>query len=58
MYPLAVAGAAWAGAQGVVWAQAVANILAGAVAAWLAWRFIRGLNRPATPAGAVPRAAE
>ena len=58
MYPLAVAGAAWAGAQGVVWAQAVANVLAGAVAAWLAWRFIRGLNRTAAPVGAVPRAAE
>jgi putative MATE family efflux protein len=58
MYPLAVAGAAWAGAQGVVWAQAVANVLAGVVAGWAAWAYIRSLKRPDAPVGAMPRPAE
>ena len=45
MYPAAlVLGAAYAG-PGVIWAQALVNVVAGALAAWLAWRYIRTLGR-------------
>jgi Na+-driven multidrug efflux pump len=45
MYPAAlVLGAAFAG-PGVIWAQALVNVVAGALAAWLAWRYIRFLGR-------------
>lgn len=47
MWPFALFGAAYAGASGVLWANAFANVIAGAMAAWLAWRYIRGLNRAA-----------
>jgi putative MATE family efflux protein len=48
MWPFALAGAAWAAAPGVLWANALANVIAGAMAAWLAWRYIRKLNRAAS----------
>ncbi len=44
MWPFALAGAAIAGASGVIWANACANVIAGSVAAWLAWRYIRSLT--------------
>jgi putative MATE family efflux protein len=44
MWPFAIAGAAWAGASGVIWANACANVIAGTVAAWFAWRYIRSLT--------------
>jgi len=43
MLPMTLACAAWFGGVGVVWANAVANIVGGTIAAFLAWRFIRGL---------------
>ena len=43
--PIAFAMGAWAGAAGVVWAQALANVIAGALAASLAWRYIHRQNR-------------
>lgn len=50
MYPLALMLTAAFGATGVIWANAGANLLAGTLAAWLAWRHIQRL------AGAVPTA--
>jgi putative MATE family efflux protein len=44
MFPMALLLTGWTGAVGVVWANALANILAGSVAAWLAWRYIQGLE--------------
>ena len=58
MFPFAMGGAALAGAAGVVWAQAAANVIAGGVAAWIAWSYIRGLNRKAAARSLRPRAAE
>jgi len=56
MFPAAMAlGAAFAG-PGVIWAQALVNIVAGALAAWLAWRYIRRLGRPGETG--LPAAAE
>ncbi|MGL4281450.1 MAG: MATE family efflux transporter [Albidovulum sp.] len=45
MWPFALAGATWLAAPGILWANAFANVIAGGVAAWLAWRYIRKLNR-------------
>ncbi len=45
--PLAVVIGAQLGATGVVWANSLANIIAGCLAAILAWRHIRTLLRPA-----------
>jgi putative MATE family efflux protein len=45
MLPLGIAFTAATGATGVIWANALANVIAGVVAAWLAWRYIRSLNR-------------
>jgi len=60
MFPLAAGMGAWLGAAGVVLAQAAANVIAGGLAAWLAWTYIRGLNGAAAPAApaAAPRAAD
>jgi Na+-driven multidrug efflux pump len=58
MYPMAVAGAWAAGASGIVWAQALANVIAGGLAAWLAWRYIQGLRNGATVRMPGPRPAE
>jgi putative MATE family efflux protein len=44
MWPFAITGAAWAGASGVIWANACANVIAGTVASWFAWRYIRSLT--------------
>jgi len=56
MYPAAlVLGAAFAG-PGVIWAQALVNVVAGALAAWLAWRYIQALRRGRDRA--LPAAAE
>lgn len=44
MFPLGAALASALGAEGVVWANALANVIAGTVAAWLAWRYIRKLT--------------
>lgn len=53
--PFAFAMGAWAGAEGVVWAQALANVIAGTLAAGLAWRYIQSLKQPS---GAPAPAAE
>jgi putative MATE family efflux protein len=58
MYPMAVAGAWAVGASGIVWAQALANVIAGGLAAWLAWRYIQGLRNGATVRMPGPRPAE
>lgn len=47
MLPLALAGGAIAAGPGVVWAQALANVIVGTLAALTAWRYIRSLNRAA-----------
>lgn len=47
MRPFALAGAAWAAVPGILWANAFTNVIAGAMAAWLAWRYIHKLNRAA-----------
>jgi Na+-driven multidrug efflux pump len=47
MFPLGFSLAAAVGAGGVVWANALANVIAGTVAAWLAWRYILKLTRAA-----------
>ncbi|OYX43664.1 MAG: hypothetical protein B7Z02_09010 [Rhodobacterales bacterium 32-67-9] len=52
MLPAGMALAALHGAEGVVWANALVNVIAGTVAAWLAWRYIRSLNRPQPVAAA------
>ena len=52
MLPAGMALAAFAGAEGVVWANAIVNVIAGSVAAWLAWRYIQSLNRPQPVAAA------
>ncbi len=44
VYPAAVVLTGLLAAPGVVWANAAANILAGGLAAILAWRYIRRLN--------------
>lgn len=56
MFPLAIGFAAMAGAAGVVWAQACANVIAGGLAGWGAWLYIRRLNTVRT--SAVAPAAE
>lgn len=43
--PLGLLFSAWLGAPGIVWANALANVIAGTVAAWLAWRYILRLAR-------------
>ena len=45
--PLAIVMGAWQGSTGIVWANTVANIVAGCVAAIFAWRYIRTLMQPA-----------
>ncbi len=47
MWPFAVAGAVYMGATGVLWANALANAIAGLFAAWFAWRHICGLRQKA-----------
>jgi putative MATE family efflux protein len=44
MFPLSWAAAGVAGAVGIVLAQALANVIAGALAAWLAWTYIADLK--------------
>ncbi len=57
MFPCAAILGGLAGAAGVVWAQALANVIVGGVAAVLAWHYIRGLqNGPG--AQAARRASE
>ncbi|MEO0911509.1 MAG: MATE family efflux transporter, partial [Pseudomonadota bacterium] len=50
MYPLALAMGAWLGAPGVIYAQALAGVIAGTVAAWVGWHYVRGLKAVAVPA--------
>ncbi|MCB2116658.1 MAG: MATE family efflux transporter [Rhodobacteraceae bacterium] len=57
MFPLGAAMATSFGAIGVIWANAAANVIAGALAAWLGWRYVRGLARAAGPLD-VPRSAD
>ena len=45
MLPAAMLGAAWFAAPGVVYAQAVAGGLAGALAALWSWHFLQGIGR-------------
>lgn len=42
--PLAILLAGWYGATGVIYAQAVANVVVGILAAWLGWRYVAGLG--------------
>lgn len=49
MLPLSMAFASALGAEGIVWANAAANVVAGGLAAWLAWRHIRNLGRAPVP---------
>lgn len=58
MLPLSWAFSRALGANGVVWANATANIIAGGLAAWLAWRFVRRLEvqKRATNAALAPDA--
>lgn len=44
MLPLSWACSRALGAEGIVWANGAANIIAGGLAAWLAWRFVRRLE--------------
>lgn len=52
MLPAGMALAALAGAEGIVRANARVNVIAGTVAARLAWRYIWSLNRPQPVAAA------
>ena len=45
MLPLSLALASALGPGGIVWANALANVIAGCVAGWLAWRYIVSLKR-------------
>jgi putative MATE family efflux protein len=56
--PIAMTMAIWAGAEGVVWAQAAANVIAGTLAASLAWRYIGTLKGRTAAADRAPRPAE
>lgn len=47
MYPLGVLMTGAWGAVGVVWANGLANVIAGSLACWLAWRYIAALKRAA-----------
>ncbi len=47
MFPAALLMTGLFAAPGVIWANAAANILAGGIAALLAWRYIRSLQPPA-----------
>jgi putative MATE family efflux protein len=47
MFPLGVALTGAFGATGVIWANLLANLIAGGAAAWLAWIYVRSLNHPA-----------
>lgn len=53
-YPLALLFGAIFGAGGVVVGQGVANIVAGAAAAWVGWRFVRRLGGARAPVTPVP----
>ena len=43
MFPMCVAGAALFGGPGVIYGQAVANTVAGIIAAWVGWQFVNSL---------------
>ncbi len=47
MLPLSLAFSAALGGEGIVWANAAANVIAGGLAAWLAWRYVQGMVRAA-----------
>lgn len=47
--PLALLLAAWFGAQGVIYAQAVASLVVGSLAGWWGWHFVRSLHRKQLP---------
>ncbi|HQY44994.1 MAG TPA: MATE family efflux transporter [Paracoccaceae bacterium] len=51
MLPLSIVFAGALGAEGIVWANAAANVIAGGIAAWFAWRYIGGLVRQAPVRG-------
>ena len=55
IWPLAILFGGWMAGPGVIWAQALANVVAGLLAAALAWRYIRGLE---ARRGRVPLAAQ
>ena len=44
--PLALLFADWFAAPGVLYGQAAAGVIAGSLAYWVGWRFIRGLRLP------------
>jgi MATE family, multidrug efflux pump len=43
--PMAIMLANWYGAAGVIYAQAAASVIVGALAGWLGWRYVAGLGR-------------
>ncbi len=43
-FPFAYAFGQWAGSVGVVWAQASVNVIAGVLAAWAAWHYVRSIR--------------
>lgn len=47
MYPICLLGAYLMADIGVIYAQAVANVIVGAVAAYLGWRYVQSLLAPA-----------
>lgn len=55
MLPLSIAFGHWAGAEGIVWANVAANVIAGGAAAFLALRYIARLQPGPTAAELVSR---
>lgn len=52
MAPIAFGMGIWAGAEGVVWAQGVANVIAGSIAVFAGWRLVTRLRDRADDAAA------
>ncbi len=48
--PLCLLMAGWFGAPGVIYAQAVVNVLVGILAAWWGWRYVVHMSRQTLPA--------
>lgn len=54
MAPFAFVLGLWAGAEGVIWAQGLANIVAGVIAAYVGWWLVTRLRDRADAAAAAP----
>ena len=48
MYPFCIAGAAFFAAEGVIYGQAIANLVAGLVAVWVGWTYVNLLSYSST----------